>query len=126
MHHNTPQAYLGHLLLQIWAFASLPVGVLYLLFARQSRASQLLGCLFILPLLVPHWPASKHEIVVKARVESYNRHTVSVVEPKKNRKHNLRIGASTHLAPGSLRKEAMVEVRYLSATSQVIYMHPVD
>lgn len=126
MHHNTPLSYLGHLILQVWAFASLPVGVIYLMFARQSRLAQLLGCLFILPLLVPYWPSSRHETVVKARVESFSRHTVSVIEPNKNRKHKLRIGSSTHLAPGSLRKKAMVEVRYLSATSQVLDMHPVE
>lgn len=126
MHHNSPLGYLGGLLLQIWAFASLPVGVLYLLFARQSRSSQLLGCLLILPLLVPYWPASRHEVVVKARVEAFNRHTISLVEPNRKRKHNLRIGANSHLAPGSLRKQGLVEARYLSGTSQLVHLRPID
>ena len=126
MHHNTPLGYLGGLLLQLWAFASLPVGVLYLLLVRQTRRAQLLGCVFMLPLLVPYWPVSRHELVIQARVESFNRNTVSLVEPAKKRKHNLRIGGNTHLSPGSLRREAMVEVRYLSATCQVVSMRPVD
>lgn len=126
MHHHSPLGYLGGLLLQIWAFASLPVGVLYLMFARQSRRSQLVGCLFVLPLLLPYWPVSKREVVVKARVEGFNRQTISLVEPHLNRKHKLRIGSSTHLAPGSLRQQGMVEARYLHATSQLIHLRPVD
>lgn len=126
MHHNSPLGYLGGLLLQVWAFASLPVGVLYLLFARQSRTSQLLGVLLILPLLMPYWPVSKPEVVVQARVEAFNRHTVSLVEPNRKRKHKLRIGANSHLAPGSLRKEGLVEARYLSGTSQLLLLRPVD
>ena len=126
MHHNSPSGYLGGLLLQIWAFASLPVGVLYPLLVRQTRRAQLVGCLFMLPLLVPYWPVSKHEVVIQGRVQSFNRHTVSLVEPAKKHKHNLRLGANTQLAPGSLRKQALVEVRYLSATAQVVSMHPVE